>query len=107
MNATAISNNDIVYLHWHFAKKIANCLGFTVIRHDSPTSKGEALPAMVGFPDSHTAGEKFKTTDVWPIQKFSWKDLFAKRGGTYWYEIVPMVGTPNTLLPVSSESMRT
>jgi len=31
------------------------------------------------------------------VQKFWWKDLFAKRGGTYTYRIVPMGGTPGAL----------
>jgi len=29
MNAIAISNNDIVYLHWHFNGKIKDCLGYS------------------------------------------------------------------------------
>jgi phosphatidylserine/phosphatidylglycerophosphate/cardiolipin synthase-like enzyme len=107
MNATAICNNDIVYLHWHFSSKITDCLGFSVIRHDSPSSKGVPLPAMVGFPSSKPAGDKFKDTNVWPIQKFAWKDLFAKRGGTYWYEVVPMIGKPDNLKPDLSLTMRT
>lgn len=107
MNAIAISNNDIVYLHWHFDGKIAGCLGFNVIRHDAK-GKSAPLPAMVGFPsDKAEAGSKFRTTDVWPVQKFAWKDLFAERGGTYWYEIVPMIGEPGNLKPDASRTMRT
>ena len=97
MNAVAISNNDMVYLHWHVQEKIKDCLGFSVIRHEG-SKAGQPLPAMVGFeagkPGSQQAGSKFKDTNVWPVQKYAWKDVFAKRGGTYWYEIVPMVGTP-------------
>ena len=100
MNCVAISNNDIVYLHWHFDNKLTGCLGYSVIRHDAKSKKGVALPAMVGFPSDHDdAAQKFKDTNVWPIQKFAWKDLFAPRGGTYWYEIVPMIGTPGSLEP--------
>src|SRR5947209_4982265 len=107
MNAVAISNNDIVYLHWHFDGKINNCLGFSVIRHDAKTKKGVALPAMVGFPSDKPAAKIFKDTNVWPVQKFAWKDLFAQRGGTYWYEIVPMIGKPGDLKPDVSRAMRT
>jgi phosphatidylserine/phosphatidylglycerophosphate/cardiolipin synthase-like enzyme len=107
MSATAISNNDIVYLHWHFEGKIAGCLGFSVIRHDTK-NKSVALPAMVGFPsDKGEAGGKFQTTATWPVQKFAWKDLYAERGGTYWYEIVPMIGEPGSLKPDASRTMRT
>jgi phosphatidylserine/phosphatidylglycerophosphate/cardiolipin synthase-like enzyme len=107
MNGVAISNNDIVYLHWHFDGKITDCLGFSVIRHDAKGKKGVALPAMVGFPDDKPSETKFKDTDVWPVQKFAWKDLFAPRGGTYWYEIVPMIGAPGDLKPDLSGVMRT
>jgi phosphatidylserine/phosphatidylglycerophosphate/cardiolipin synthase-like enzyme len=107
MNATAISNNDMVYLHWHFGGKISGCLGFTVIRHGDQ-GPGVALPAMVGFPgDQADAGKRFKDTNVWPIQKFSWKDLFATQGQTYWYEVIPMIGTPGQLKADTSQSMRT
>ena len=111
MNAIAISNNDMVYIHWSIPDKIPNCLGFSVIRHDAIGNKGVALPAMVGFtaesPSNEDAGNRFKDTDTWPVQKYSWKDLFAERGGTYWYEIVPMIGTPDHLSRDGSRSMRT
>jgi hypothetical protein len=64
MNAVAISNNDMVYLHWHVAGKIPDCLGFSVIRHDAKTQSKQALPAMVGFSsdtpeDRKAAAKKF------------------------------------------------
>lgn len=110
MNAVAISNNDMVYLHWHVDEKIPGCRGFNVIRHDGKSQ--EPLPAMVGFTSdtakgNAAAGERFKDTSVWPVQKYAWKDLFAKRGGTYWYEIVPMIGKPGALKPEPSRAMRT
>lgn len=107
MNATAISNNDMVYLHWHVANKIVDCLGFSVIRHDANSNAKSPLPAMVGFSSDKPAGHKFEDTGTWPIQKYSWKDLFAKRGRSYWYEIVPMIGKPGHLKPDLSKAMRT
>jgi hypothetical protein len=38
MNAVAISNKDMVYLHWHVDGKIPNCLGFSVISQAVTTS---------------------------------------------------------------------
>jgi phosphatidylserine/phosphatidylglycerophosphate/cardiolipin synthase-like enzyme len=105
--AVAISNNDMVYLYWHVEDKIPGCLGFTVIRHDAKDGKGQPLPAMVGFPGDKPAARTFKNTNVWPIQKFAWKDLYAERGGTYWYEIVPMVGKPGDLKPDFTQALRT
>lgn len=107
MSAIAISNNDIVYLHWHFEKKLPNCLGYSVIRYDAHGKGGTALPAMVGFPSDKPAGKKFEDTNKWPVQKFAWKDLYAKRGGTYWYEIVPMMGKPGNLKPDPTRTLRT
>jgi phosphatidylserine/phosphatidylglycerophosphate/cardiolipin synthase-like enzyme len=111
MDAIAISNNDMVYLHWSVEGKIPGCLGFSVIRHDAQTDEHSALPAMVGFKDHDDEGaepgQRFKDTDIWPVQKYAWKDVFAKRGRTYWYEIVPMIGTPENLRRDGSRSMRT
>jgi phosphatidylserine/phosphatidylglycerophosphate/cardiolipin synthase-like enzyme len=107
MSATAISNNDMVYLHWQVPDKIPGCLGFSVVRHEVNSSTGSALPAMVGFPGDKPAGSRFKNTDVWPVQKYAWKDLFAKRGGDYWYEIIPMIGKPGNLKPDATRAMRT
>jgi len=113
MNAVAISNNDMIYLHWHVDGKIPDCLGFSVLRHEAGSQQPpQPLPAMVGFSSDTQAGKqaaanKFRDTNVWPIQKYSWKDLFAKRGGTYWYEILPMLGKPGDLTPDKTRAMRT
>jgi phosphatidylserine/phosphatidylglycerophosphate/cardiolipin synthase-like enzyme len=111
MNAVAICNNDMVYLHWRVPDKIPDCLGFSVIRHDADGHETTPLPAMVGFAadgeENREAGKRFENTDIWPVQKYSWKDVFAKRGQTYWYEIVPMIGTPGNLRRDASRAMRT
>jgi len=112
MNAVAICNNDMVYLHWETDRKIPDCLGFSVIRHEAGSQRQQALPAMVGFAadtreGKQAAAQKFRDTNVWPIQKYQWKDLFAARGGTYWYEVVPMIGKPGQLQPDAARAMRT
>jgi phosphatidylserine/phosphatidylglycerophosphate/cardiolipin synthase-like enzyme len=113
MTAVAISNNDMVYLHWNVSEKIPRCLGFNIVRHDATSNHPEPLPAMVGFPSpgrsktKKAAGQTFRDTSVWPVQKYAWKDLFARRGGTYWYEVVPMLGTPGNLKPDAAKAMRT
>jgi hypothetical protein len=107
MNAIAISNNDMVYLHWDFKGKITDCLGFSVIRHDAKMDRCQPILAMVGFPADKQTSKEYRDTNVWPVQKHSWKDLFAERGGTYWYEIVPMMGKPGELKPDFKRAMRT
>ncbi|HEY7326220.1 MAG TPA: phospholipase D-like domain-containing protein [Gemmataceae bacterium] len=106
MYAVAIANNDMVYLYWYVETKIEGCLGFSVVRHDMDNGESEALPAMVGFPGDEDAGKKFRTTNEWPLQKYGWKDLYAKRGGAYWYEIVPLIGKPGALKPLQSRTLR-
>ena len=94
IDAIAFANNDIAYIWWRQPAKFANCLGFSVHRIDN--ANGEtALPAFVGFEPGVPGQPRLrKTTDLWPVQSFQWKDVFAARG-TYRYRIVPMLG-PDT-----------
>ena len=100
MPAVAFSNNDIAVVAWTFDEHLDGCLGFAVHQIDIDAGNKETiLPALARF-----AGQdrslKLDTSQA-PIQKFWWKDLFAKRGGTYQYRIVPMGGTPGgTLTPL-------
>src|SRR5712692_9320619 len=96
MPAIAISNNDVAFLAWKVDAKIANCLGFAVYRKDTAGTES-ALPAWVGFQGQSYPDWTAKTTEVCPVQKFTWRDLTAKRGETYTYRIVPMTGTPDKL----------
>ena len=57
--------------------------------------KETILPALARFANQNAAN---LTTEQAPVQKFWWKDLFAKRGGTYQYRIVPMGGSPGAAL---------
>ncbi|WP_165491119.1 phospholipase D-like domain-containing protein [Lichenihabitans psoromatis] len=96
--ARATSNNDVVMIVWHYPDKLPDCLGFRIDRKDMahPKSAWTALPAWVGFQGQSNPEWKPNTTAVWPIQKYEWKDVTAKRGGTYAYRIVPVGGTPST-----------
>jgi phosphatidylserine/phosphatidylglycerophosphate/cardiolipin synthase-like enzyme len=108
--AVAIANDDIAYLYWHYNEKIDGCLGFSILRHEADSSgPGEPLGAFVGFPSAKATATDHdkKTTNDWPVQKYSWKDLGAKRGESYWYEIVPMLGTPGSLKPDATLTLRT
>jgi phosphatidylserine/phosphatidylglycerophosphate/cardiolipin synthase-like enzyme len=97
----ALHNNDVVFLAWQYEKQIVQCLGFTVRRKDLAESGSgfEPLPAWVGWQGGSNENWQPKTTDVWPVQKFSWRDFTAKPGGKYQYQIIPMIGTPNDLQP--------
>lgn len=99
--AVAFSNNDIAVVAWSFDRHLDGCLGFAIHQIDLGNGNKETvLPALARFADQDKNADL--TTEQAPIQKFWWKDLFAKRGGTYQYRIVPMGGTPGqTLTPLS------
>jgi phosphatidylserine/phosphatidylglycerophosphate/cardiolipin synthase-like enzyme len=100
MKAVAFANNDIAVMAWTFGGKLPNCLGFAIYRIDVRAGTETCLPAMATFPDQD-ATKPGRTTADDPVQKFYWKDVYAKRGGTYRYRIVPMTGAPGALQPMT------
>src|SRR5580704_10526695 len=86
MKALAFANNDMAVVAWTFGGKLANCLGFAVYRIDVRAGTETCLPAMATFP-GQDATKTGRTTADDPVQKFYWKDVYAKRGGTYLYKI--------------------
>ena len=99
MPAIAFSNNDIALVAWTFDRHLDGCLGFAIHRIDT-SGKDTVLPALARFATQDKNARL--TTEQAPVQKFWWKDLFAKRGETYKYRIVPMGGTSgDTLTPLS------
>ncbi len=99
--AIAICNNDVTFIGWKYNQKIPKCLGFAVYRMDLNAGTTIPLPAWVGFQGQSNTNWQPQTTEQWPIQKFNWMDLTAKRGGFYQYKIVPMVGSVGNLEPQS------
>jgi phosphatidylserine/phosphatidylglycerophosphate/cardiolipin synthase-like enzyme len=98
MKAVAFANNDIAMVAWTFGGKLPNCLGFAVYRIDVRAGTETCLPAMATFAGQQATPGRTTADD--PVQKFFWKDVYAKRGGTYKYKIVPMTGTPGSLQPM-------
>lgn len=103
----AYANNDVAFIVWSYAEPIADCLGFAIYRHDYLANSVQPLPAWVGFEGDKNKDWQPHTTEEWPIQKFSWKDVTASRGRTYSYDIVPMVGKPGSLTPLKERSLST
>lgn len=87
-----ITNNDIAYIWWSVPKKIPGCLGFSIHR-EIEGKQPVPLPAWVGFDQVQTP-QKPKNTDVWPIQSFQWKDVYAPREARFCYYIYCVKGTP-------------
>src|SRR5271167_3505799 len=80
MKAVAFANNDIAVVAWTFGGKLPNCLGFAIYRLDVRAGTETCLPAMATF--SGQQATPGRTTADDPVQKFFWKDVYAKRGGT-------------------------
>ena len=94
------ANNDIAYIWWSVPGRIPGCLGFSIHR-EVEGRKPAPLPAWVGF-DKGSKGKGPKDTDVWPIQSFQWKDVYAPRSGRFRYHIYAVRGTPKA--PVRDEA---
>jgi len=103
--AIAIANNDISIVAWSYEKKLADCLGFAIYR--IAAGKRTLLPAWVGFAGDANAEWKAHTTEEWPVQKFTWRDLTCPFGTTCQYEVVPMIGTPGNLEPSTNQKVQT
>ncbi|HYS92091.1 MAG TPA: phospholipase D-like domain-containing protein [Candidatus Acidoferrales bacterium] len=102
-NAVAFANNDVITVAWSYGQKLEGCMGFAVYRIDAK-GKETALPAVAVFPGFKRASTD--TCEKFPIQKFYWKDVYArlvaeKTGErTFRYKIVPFEGEPGSLVPM-------
>ncbi|HUB11133.1 MAG TPA: phospholipase D-like domain-containing protein [Acetobacteraceae bacterium] len=106
MKAVAFANNDIAVAAWTFGGRLPGCLGFAIYRIDVNAGTEICLPALATFPNQDATAAN-RTTAQDPVQKFFWKDVYAKRGGSYRYRIVPMTGTPGTLVPMPVGALTT
>jgi phosphatidylserine/phosphatidylglycerophosphate/cardiolipin synthase-like enzyme len=107
-NIVAFANNDVATIAWSYGKRPDGCLGFAIYRIDNK-GKETPLPSQAVF-----RGYKLKhgqTTEQFPIQKFYWKDpyarLVAERTGNrkFRYKVVPLEGKPGNLTPMKNLSM--
>ncbi|WP_157137088.1 phospholipase D-like domain-containing protein [Sphingomonas sp. PAMC 26617] len=105
MQAVAFSNNDIAVVAWTFGGRIPGCLGFGIYRTDVKAGVETCLPALATFPGQQATPNRTTADD--PVQKFFWKDVYAKRRGSYRYRIVPLGGTPGNLSPLAIGALTT
>jgi hypothetical protein len=105
----ALHSNDVVFLAWQYQEAIPGCLGFSVRRKDvnKAGSDFQPLPAWVGWQGGSNADWKAQTTDIWPVQKFNWRDFTAQPGSCYQYQVVPMTGDQNSLKPATDLTLTT
>jgi hypothetical protein len=79
IEARAFCNNEVAYLAWKTDGKIKDCLGFMITRINLDTDERRLLPAWVAFNTQSNPKFEEQDTSVWPIQKFSWRDLTLRR----------------------------
>lgn len=82
--ATAIANNEVAFLAWALdLNPLPECLGFHIVREhlDDKDAIVEERPlaAYVAFQGQSNPGMAPQNTTVWPIQKFTWRDLTLRR----------------------------
>ncbi|MGA2184687.1 MAG: phospholipase D-like domain-containing protein [Bryobacteraceae bacterium] len=106
-NAVAFANNDIITIAWGYGKRPDGCMGFALYRIDEQGNE-TPLPSHAVFKgDTIRPGQ---TTEEFPIQKFYWKDVYARplvdksklKSPTFRYKIVPVEGSPGKLTPMKS-----
>jgi hypothetical protein len=104
-NAIAFANNDVATIAWSYGMRPDGCMGFALYRLDA-SGKETVLPSHAVFPGQKIAPGQ--TTADFPIQKFYWKDPFARLAAektnsfTFRYKIVPLQGKPGSLTPMTS-----
>lgn len=107
--AKAWCNNQVAYLAWRSDGVINDCLGFSITRiHDDGMRR--VLPTWVAFTGQSNPDWREQDTNVWPVQKYMWRDLTLRRsrdslkirdaGFTVQYEITP-VGRHSPDLPLA------
>jgi hypothetical protein len=118
-SAKAYSNNEVVFLAWGPDKSIPGCLGFEITRiyvtdgdHDTPAGTERVLAAWVPFDEQRNNDWQPQTTSVWPVQKFTWRDLTVRQrrdktelrnaNVTLKYRIRPLCAAAPGLKPVTN-----
>jgi len=83
LTAKAWCNNEVAYLAWKTDGKIDGCLGFMITRIQLDAAGNEVerrnLPTWVAFNTQSNPKWEEQDTSVWPVQKFSWRDLTLRR----------------------------
>lgn len=82
--ATAFANNEVAYLAWATdVDKIPGCLGFHIVREylddAGVVTESRPLASYVAFKGQRNPDWQAQNTTVWPVQKFTWRDLTLRK----------------------------
>jgi len=99
----AVANDTVALIAWEIDERIPNCLGFALTAIDQSTGARYTMQTHVPFAGQPHASEwKGQPSHILPIQKMRWRHYFnGKEGTSFAYELVPMVGTPSALRPLT------
>ncbi|MBK8322035.1 MAG: hypothetical protein IPL06_04705 [Betaproteobacteria bacterium] len=89
-HARAWANNEVAYVAWETDGKIPGCLGFevtrvyldaagNVLRKADGTEDRVKCATWVAFKGQRNPNWLPQDTGVWPVQKFSWRDLTIRK----------------------------
>jgi len=86
VRAVAFANNEVAFLAWKLDKSsVPGLLGFEIVReyldeHGNPQpDKERPLAAYVAFKGQSNPDWLPQNTTVWPVQKFTWRDLTLRK----------------------------
>lgn len=84
IKAVAIANNEIAWLGWEIdGAAIPGCLGFHIVREyldaDDRVTDERPLASYVAFKGQRNPDWLAQNTTVWPVQKFTWRDLTLRK----------------------------
>lgn len=105
-NALAFANNDISIIAWSYGARPDGCMGFAIYRVDAGGTE-TPLPSHAVFKGYENPSNQ--TTEEFPVQKFYWKDPYARLEGdktgsyAFRYKIVPLEGKPGNLVPMKTQ----
>ncbi|MEP7157707.1 MAG: phospholipase D-like domain-containing protein [Betaproteobacteria bacterium] len=82
--AFAFANNEVAFLAWELdTNPLPGCLGFHIVREylDAQDNVVEERPlaSYVAFRGQQNKEWQAQNTTVWPVQKFSWRDLTLRK----------------------------
>jgi len=77
-SAKAYANNAVAYVAWTVDQANPDCLGFEITRIYADGTE-RPLAAWVAFEGQSNPEWLPETTSVWPVQKFTWRDLTVRQ----------------------------
>src|SRR5262245_141382 len=83
-SAVAFANNEVAFLAWELdVWTLEGCLGFHIVREilddHGHVIETRPLAAYVAFEGQSNPDWLAQNTSVWPVQKFTWRDLTLRR----------------------------